>query len=56
MFEVGCRYTITMSDPSQPGTVRYIRGEVMEFQFPLFKLVLTNCAGKKLSIPHRLLS
>jgi hypothetical protein len=40
MFEVGRRYTITMSDPSQPGTVHYIRGKVMEFQFPLLKLDL----------------
>jgi len=38
MFEVGRRYTITMSDASQPGTVHYIRGKVMEFQFPLLKL------------------
>jgi hypothetical protein len=48
MFEVGCRYTITMSDPSQPGTVHYIRGKVMEFQFPLLKLDLDDQHGERI--------
>jgi hypothetical protein len=48
MFEVGCRYTITMSDPSQPGTVHYVRGKVMEFQFPLLKLDLDDRRGEKI--------
>ena len=48
MFEVGRRYTITISDPSQPGTVHYIRGKVMEFQFPLLKLDLDDRRGEKI--------
>jgi hypothetical protein len=48
MFEVGCRYTITMSDPSQPGTVHYVRAKVMEFQFPLLKLDLDDRRGEKI--------
>jgi hypothetical protein len=48
MFEVGCRYTITMSDPSQPGTVHYIREKVTEFQFPLLKLDLDDRRGEKI--------
>jgi len=48
MFEVGAHYTITMTDPTAgPDGVIYLRGTVMEFQFPVLKLNRDN-GGEKI--------
>jgi hypothetical protein len=47
MFETGKHYTIEMTNPTDPGMIYYFHGKVLDFQFPLLK-ILENSGGEKI--------